>query len=290
MFDHILVPLDGSERSEIVIPYVKELAEYFNSSLSIMGIYKTPDESIQRLFRDYLNDKVKKLEYIGFKTKAVFQSGNASNEIIRYASDTNCDLIVMSTQGRSGIGGVQVLGHITENVLRNTNKPLLLIPQKLETKDIKQQIFKRVLTPLDGSETGEAALSFAVEIAKKMATRLYVLNVILAHYRVTSGINYAAKLQRQLSETLRSQAMEYLNQIATELDKAYLDIKYDLVKGLPASAILDYVRDNHIDLIAISTHGETGFRRFVLGSVSDKIAHASHVPVLIVHVSKTQTI
>ncbi len=283
MYERILIPMDGSEFAEIVLPYARALALTFDSTIYVLGVCAEQKHPFSRLFTDYLENIAHRLKHIGVKTNAVVRYGKASTEIVEFTKKNNCDLVIMATHGRTGEAS---MGHVAESVVRGIDKPLLLVPKKLEISNQNYtQIFKRILVPLDGSRNCEAALPLATELVQRTNARLYVLHIMLATSSITGGMDYAVKLQYQLMETLRKQAREYLNTIAAELDKASIDIKYDLVTGLPATTILDYAKHNSIDLIAMTTHGRTGVGRFVLGSVANKVIHASNVPIFIIRSS-----
>ncbi len=282
MYEKVLVSLDGSEASEIVLPYAEELAQRLNSELDIIGVCAEHERVLEHLLNNYLNDLISQLKSKGIRARVVFLYGNAAEEILDYANKINASLITMATHGRSGISR-WLLGSVAEKVLRGATTPLLLVSEKWrKVKPTENPVFRRILVPLDGSALGAAALPWAKELAKRTNAELFLLHVILSPYKVTGVLDYAISFQEQLIEILRKQAQEYMTTVAAELEGEKLNFKHDLITGMPADAILDYARGNAIDLIAMSTHGRTGIGRFVLGSVADKVVHVSNLPVLLV--------
>ena len=140
--DRILVPLDGSELSESVLPYVEDFAKLFGASLVLfhavapINIYPGPDVAVanigtilQDLEQDassHLNALAKKLEERGLKTHCLVTMGSSVWEITRVAEDSGAGLIAMATHGRSGLGR-WVMGSVADGVLRRSKLPCLVI-------------------------------------------------------------------------------------------------------------------------------------------------------------------
>jgi nucleotide-binding universal stress UspA family protein len=288
MYEKVLISLDGSEESEIVLPYGEELARRLHSNLEIVGVYSKHEHTSEHLFKNYLNDVVNQLNSKGLKSRAVFLYGNAAEEILNYTNSSDTSLIAMATHGRSGISR-WILGSVAEKVLRGTPKPLLLVSEKRhEAKSAEKPIFQRILVPLDGSRPGEAVLPWAKELVRRTKAKLFLLHVILSPNNLTGVANYAISFEEQLIETLRKQGREYISGVAAGLEREKLDLNYDLITGMPAETIIDYAKKNDMDLIAMSTHGRTGVGRFVLGSIADKVVHISEVPVLLIRARHEQ--
>jgi len=151
--DKILVPLDGSQPGEAVLPYIEALASKFKQNITLInvveqifhvypsyesqsyyggaGIIKVPytEEEMKpfkKLADEYINKVKDKLSGAGVKTSVMVKVGSASAEIIESANDMQADLVVMSTHGHSGFGRWDH-GSITDKVLHGGNTPLLLI-------------------------------------------------------------------------------------------------------------------------------------------------------------------
>jgi nucleotide-binding universal stress UspA family protein len=144
--------------------------------------------------------------------------------------------------------------------------------------------YKRILAPLDGSQLSEQALEDvkAVAAGKKdcLITLLMVVEPILQVYLVDyfNVEDYETAERRHESE-----AKEYLVSIAEEMTKSGIRVEVELVVGGTADeAIIDYAKQNNIDLIVMSTHGRSGVHRWIFGSVAQRVLRHSPVPVLIV--------
>lgn len=132
-------------------------------------------------------------------------------------------------------------------------------------------MFKKILVPLDGSETAEAILPFAQEVANKCGAELLLVTAV-----AQVGV-WDAALTLQVMEKEGQIAGEYLAEQAAKLGG---NVKTSVLQGDAAEAILSEAEKANADLIAISTHGRSGLRRFLFGSVATKLLEASSIPVL----------
>jgi nucleotide-binding universal stress UspA family protein len=135
-------------------------------------------------------------------------------------------------------------------------------------------MLSRILVPLDGSSLAEAVLSQVVELAALRRSEILLLRVALAH--TFHGVDPVEAQVRAVEE-----AQAYLAGIEPGLSAQGLAIKSAVRYGHAAEEILDHARVAGADLIAMSTHGRSGFRRWVLGSVAETVARHSPIPVLL---------
>ncbi|MCS6843243.1 MAG: universal stress protein [Caldilineales bacterium] len=157
MYKRILVPLDGSTFAERALPHALEIARATNGELHLltvvplldnqsmavvdlypMYVYRsfTVDQSqemerLQADLRAYLEELCRRAASGGVRAEPVVRSGQPAEEIISYAHEAGCDLIVMSTHGRSGIGR-WVYGSVADKVLRGADVPVLLVRARAE--------------------------------------------------------------------------------------------------------------------------------------------------------------
>jgi nucleotide-binding universal stress UspA family protein len=284
MFDRILLSLDGAESSEIVIPYVVELAKTFNASVDLVGVAEGENDAQGNLLQKYLIDMETKLKGKDLRVSISHLRGKPENEILNFASKNNSDLIIMAARGRSA-SSKWPMGSVSEKVLRSATRPLLLVSRESPSYTVENlPVLKKILAPLDGSELGESALPYAIEICRKTGATLHVLHIISTAYKMAGGTEYALKLQHQLLDVLHEEAKQYLAGVAEKLKKENIEFKTETTTGYPSVAILEYSKANNIDMIAISSHGQSGIDRFVMGSTTDKVIHNSEHPVLLVRV------
>lgn len=144
-------------------------------------------------------------------------------------------------------------------------------------------MYRKVLVPLDGSAMAECALSHVESLLKEeSAAEVTLLNVItinISWTEVESGhVNYGALRQQILNAS-----KNYLKEVQSRLESDRLAVRTESVQsGRPADAIADYAKDNGMELIVMATHGHTGFKKFMLGSVASRVLDRSHIPVLLI--------
>jgi len=145
------------------------------------------------------------------------------------------------------------------------------------------KMYQKVLVPLDSSELAECALP---EV-KKLARGGIIGEVILLNAFEIDLMGIPTTHTRIIDiNTLRNahldKSREYLEKIQSELGSEGIKVKTESLEGTPAQMIVNYAEANNVDLIVIATHGYTGLKRLMLGSVALRVLHDSHVPVLLI--------
>jgi len=162
------------------------------------------------------------------------------------------------------------LGSVTRRVLHAAPCSVLVL--------CTSHPIRRILITLDGSELAEQALAPAMEVARRLGAV-----VTLLHVSEPEGKHRAdeAVSQHPLEHTGDSPE-EYLASLADRYPKLAQNVQTALASGPVAQCILDFASAQHIDLIAMATHGRTGLRRWLYGSVTEKVIHDSTASLLIV--------
>jgi nucleotide-binding universal stress UspA family protein len=143
-------------------------------------------------------------------------------------------------------------------------------------------MYKKILVPLDGSELAERALPHALEIARCMGSELNFLRVSLAEIYAHSPAGDGPLYAPEVLEADRQAAVEYLARVRARLALPEVRVTTEVLAGPVAETIIDYARDQGVDLIIMSTHGRSGLSRWVFGSVADRVLHGAHSPTMIV--------
>ena len=147
MIKKILVPLDGSKLAECVLPFVLEIAAKLDAEVALVSVtnrtqgywpFDDPSQpheirlvpqatcSMEEHATKYLNIAAKGLEEKGIKVTKEIICGKTAQEIIFYSNNNHCDLIVISTHGRSGLSKI-THGSITEKILKLARTPVTII-------------------------------------------------------------------------------------------------------------------------------------------------------------------
>jgi len=146
-----------------------------------------------------------------------------------------------------------------------------------------REMYQKVLVPLDSSKLAECALTHVRMMVKEgFAGEVTLLNVVHidAPYSELYGKNFDINTIRK---AYVDGARKYLAEVEAQLGTEGIRVKTEVVEhNRPAPAITDYARKNGIELIVIATHGYTGLKKLMLGSVALSILHDSHTPVLLI--------
>jgi nucleotide-binding universal stress UspA family protein len=142
-------------------------------------------------------------------------------------------------------------------------------------------MFRRILVPLDGAARAEKAIPVAARLAKASGGSLVLLQVVNMPVE-TSGFMYEPIVFTQADiDTEISKATKYLTTLSLEKELEGIGVQTLILMETTAPSILSAIQNNDIDLVVMSSHGETGLMRWVMGSVAQKIVRQSPVPVLV---------
>jgi nucleotide-binding universal stress UspA family protein len=156
-------------------------------------------------------------------------------------------------------------------------------------------MFSKILVPLDGSELSEKALAMAQNLASTSDTSIHLMQVIslrpeLEARRGSGGesitiLEMEQDAARQLIEIRTARGKAYLEGIAVQLRQAGIQVTTVMREGAADENIVEYAKEQAIDLIVMSTHGRSGFKRFFVGSVTDRVIRTGETPVLVLPAS-----
>lgn len=313
MYREVVVPLDGSELAEEVLPHVAEMIRGRDSQVYLLSV--TPmmrgvassivdshpnageRQRVEQELKKYLRKVGRRLEPVAAEVEVAVRSGRPADEVLAFADNVGADLIAMTTHGRSGIRA-WIFGSVADRIMRGATCPVLLVragQAQLRTT------YQRILVPLDGSELAEQILPYVKAFIRspqslglvsdrvpgRGATRIFLISVLttgLGDRTVALLTSYPPGLQ--LSTTaLRYAEVEmqrYLRSVAAVLRDHGAIVHVEVRQGAPADEILDYAAEVEADLISMTTHGLSGLSRWVYGNVAGKVLQGAHSPVLLV--------
>ncbi|MFW5977840.1 MAG: universal stress protein [Halohasta sp.] len=147
-------------------------------------------------------------------------------------------------------------------------------------------MYDRILVPTDGSTVAQAAVDHAVDLAEKYDAELHALFVAdadaIAYGLGSSGVERIQQGNFQGMPDLREDAEEATGYVTDQADARGLTAVEHHAGGRPHQVIADYADDHDIDLIVMGSHGRSGMRRALLGSVTERTLRSTHVPVLVI--------
>ncbi|MBN2098618.1 MAG: universal stress protein [Dehalococcoidia bacterium] len=145
-------------------------------------------------------------------------------------------------------------------------------------------MFQKILVCLDGSKLAEQILPYAAEQASSFGSSLVLFQVVsLASLPTPTGIESVpvAVPNDQLAEA-EAAAGDYLEALAVPLREKGLNVQCVAMLGQPAESIVSYAEENKFGLVALATHGRSGLKRLVFGSVADHVIRKSGLPILLI--------
>jgi nucleotide-binding universal stress UspA family protein len=193
----------------------------------------------------------------------------------------------MATHGRSGLNRF-LLGSIAEKVLRGSANPLLLVRAADEGAPAAEVSFKKVIVPLDGSPLAEGVLPMVADVAKKLDLEVLLFRAYHIPYNAYAGDDgYYAVNYDDLIAGVRDEAKEYLEKKVAEVKKLGVEkIAFETKEGFAGDEIIAIARKTPDGLIAMCSHGRSGVRRWVLGSVTETVVRHAGDPVLVVRAAR----
>lgn len=295
----LLVPLDGSRFSEQAIPFAQLLG---GTGCELTLIHVVPDaEPIYGLLGDVIaseaevrdittesarNDLVEAVERMGLdatSTRLEVAVGDPAEQIIASADRFDSDAIVIASHGRGALGR-WTFGSVADRLARGADVPVLLMRP---TEPGTDEPFKlqRVIVPLDGSDIAEEALTEAAHLAIDRDVPLVLMRAINVATAIPTlpGIDvaYPAESYVDAERRLVTEASDYLNGVQERVNGLGVAKVEILIQTGPAiSAIVTALHQG--DLVVMTSHGRSGIRRWLIGSVAEKLVRTAPTPVLLV--------
>ena len=294
MFKKILVPLDGSNLAESVLPHVLAIGKLFGARIQLVrvlthartGIHPglvDPLEWNQLRFEaeSYLEKISDRIKSAGLSVDRYILEGEPGQGIVEFARSHGDDLIVLSRHGKGGLSAWNV-NSVVHRVLQRSYRSLLIVPARFDyPANLTGLRYRRLLVPLDGSQRAEWSLSLADQLAKSQNTQ-----VILAHVVKKESIDpftvprvQDLELAEKLVEQRYLEASRYLGELQTRFSADYQTV---LETSENISATLHRIAAAHqVDLVLLSAHGFSGSSAWPYGSVTASFIQYFNRPVLI---------
>lgn len=286
----IIVPLDGSERSEQALPAAIRLARSTGGVVQLVHVLE--NDAFLELAPSGSAPPIAEAEQYLLRTQrqlppdihssTCLTSGKPDNEILAIASRSPNPIIVMSTHGRGAFGRM-VTGSVADRVIRNGKFPVAVVRRRTPASP---PTIRNIVVALDGSKFAESSLPLAVEIARESGAILALVRVVepVALHSVATypaGASYVPYEELiQLEEQILADARAYLDRIAQEIRAQGVRVVWELRTGRPADEILRMAETTSADLLLTTTHSRGGLQRLALGSVTSDLIRKGNVPVL----------
>ncbi len=147
-------------------------------------------------------------------------------------------------------------------------------------------MYKKMLVQLDGSKLAEITLTYAKEVAARLDVEVILLHV--ANPALSDSMTMYQAYIDHAAEIVRERASEIRQETGISKTSETPSTRGEVVMGYPADEILRHAFENDVDLILMATHGWSGVKRWILGSVADKVLRESTIPVWLVRANVSE--
>jgi nucleotide-binding universal stress UspA family protein len=291
-YKKVVVPLDGSALAESVLAHLPTLIAPDATELILVNVIEAwryslgagdfaaanLAEFVRSGAEAYLTSQSGRLQQLGYRVTTHVLDIDAAQGILDTAKANQADLIAMTTHGRSGFVR-WALGSVAERVLQQATMPVLLVRA---TTTLPAGKIQQILVPLDGSALAETALPTAQAIAQQTGATLRLVQAIQPIGLDDQQIIFASGADVQtMFEEWHTSAAQYLHSLELELHAKGIPCTSQVTFGDPDKVICSTVDEEGVDLIVMSTHGRSGLKRWVYGSVANKVLHGANCPLLL---------
>jgi nucleotide-binding universal stress UspA family protein len=299
MFKNLLVPLDGSQLAESVLPVVTYLAKKTKATVTLVHIIEknAPKEVHGQI---HLQNPAQANQYLQEIARTTFSSDipvkyhvhtaevtRVSQSIAEHISELETDLVVMCTHGRGGVKDL-LFGSIAQQVIAKGLVPVMLIrPGAISEK--KPFHCQNILIPLDGQPVHEQGLLKIMDFGQLCQAAIHLIQVVPTFGTLSGEWATTSRLLPGSTTIILDMevqnAEDYLNELLLKLKKTSLKVTVNVFRGDPADVIIEFAHKIEVDLIVLGTHAKIGTEAFWAGSVTPKICKTAQVPILLIPVN-----
>jgi nucleotide-binding universal stress UspA family protein len=300
----VLAPVDGSTRALHAVPWAEKLAgpdgtvvllrvvppqpDYAESLFSLVGAEDRVQEiqdAWARTAKADMDEAEALLSGSGVTVEQMVAEGEPDEEIVAAAARRGVQMIAMASHGRGAVGRA-IFGSVADRVARTAPVPVLIL--RSPDEDVVPSVaVSRIVVPLDGSEIAARALPVACELAEHLAAPVHVIRAVDAALSLpmASGVFGAgpvvdANVTDQIWEEAEAEARSTVTAAVSQLQSEGVDASGGIVIGSPFFAISEAIEPG--DLLTLTSHGRGGVRRWLLGSVAEKLVREAKAPVMLV--------
>jgi nucleotide-binding universal stress UspA family protein len=283
-FQNILLADDGSDHARAAIQLLLKLPLSPETHITVLRVFGSQQATEVFPLEAAVKETCSIFRAKGFRAEPELLLGHPAEKIIEYAEQHYPDLIIMGAKGLRATLGI-LLGGVAQQVIEYASCPVLVVRAPLKK-------MRRILVVVDGSPNSQQAADCMIRFPFPKQADLRVMHVLPPHYLVVDpDMAYGMPVEQSSmvsEEDARQSAAEedegsrLLTHMAGLLTTSHLQVKTVLKRGDAATEIMEYVKQNQIDLIVAGSRGLSRMRSWLLGSVSRKLVHYSGCSVLIV--------
>lgn len=263
MFQHLVVPIDGSAASWSAVPVAARMAAQVDGKLDVVTVVDRLADITPA--RDELNTGLAQLgELPAAASVHVLANDVVAKAVADHVEELNGAVVVISSHGYGR--SAAVLGSTTDAILRRLYGPVVVIGPQTDTARAGA-LGGPYVVPLDGSPASEHILPIAEAWAIEFGAVPWLVEVVASSVRVTADV-FESAYPARLAATAREQTGH--------------EVEFEVLHGdKPSRAIVDFAAGNHATFIFATTHGRTGMDRLRLGSVAAEVVRHAPCPVVL---------
>lgn len=304
---NVLVPLDGSPLAEQAIPFAQAVAGE-GAGLTFLQVVPKP-EPLRGIMGAVLatEDDVMLMEsetarallsetaerwgsHLKAPVAVEVAAGDPATAILDAAETLKSEIIVIASHGRGALGRL-AFGSVADRIARGSRTPVLIVhPDEGGPENQPMRTLQRLIVPIDGSDNALQALPLAITIAQRQNLPIHLIEVINpATLLLPSPIgvsNYPAEFYQEIEDEMATSAKESLEAASAMVAAADVPVTSAILEGATVDSIESELQPG--DLIVMTSHGRGGIRRWLLGSVAEKLIRLGKSPVVLVPVSDRQ--
>jgi len=300
MTRHVLVPLDGSDKDERALTAAAAMAELTGADIQLIRVLDVPISSLSERARtmgvlDAARENLKTVhlaltEWVARLTAEtgrpvtmqVAEGYDVAQVLLDRSAQPDVECVVMGTRAPGTIVRA-IRGSVADRVMRESPRPVLLVPPGADRLSAYKILFRRVLVPLDGSPLALAALDQLASVSAGANLEYVLLEVVVTAFTGTP-LEPKPRSVRQQEESARlsKQANQRLEQAADRIRAHGASVHTSAFEHSdPASGIRIVAKKEGVDFIAMSTRGLSGFQRFMFGGVTEDVVRQGDLPILL---------
>lgn len=268
-----LVPLDTTEFAETALQVLPVLKSIGFSKVRLLAVDGKKKDQTAASLESYLQGKAAQVSGMGLEAETHIAEGDPAEVCIAAAAEPDVDLILLATHGRTGIARLR-LGSVGDKIIKNASCPRLVVGPNVDI-DLNGYALKRLLVPLDGSDTAELSLPIARHLASLTGAEVDLIRSVSPATVVADPSMGAVDLLTPMID----EATAYLQQIAGTMGSTKVSSS-TVVTGRPDDSILEHLKEHPVDLVIMVSRGRSGISRAVMGSVAERVLQGPD-PVLV---------
>ena len=301
MFDPILVPLDGSQLAECVLPHVIAFARSFDTEVTLLRLLEKKQAGTSAQLFDLLNWQINKtraalylekersnFEELGLRAHTIVLEGLDAEGIAEFALNQGVKLIILSSHGRNGLTQWGI-SSVTQKIILSAPTSLLIVRANPAGEAplgwVEGPGYQRILVPLDGSQRAENVLPIIKQLAKFNKSQIHLAQIVQIPEmaRQMPPEREDIDLSNRIVARNLEEAAHYLEQVKFRSTLEGIEVRTHLLTSENAAVALHQLSEQEqIDLVALSAHGYSGNHEWPYGGRENKFILYSKVSLLIV--------